>query len=171
MNVGVGTRSAAREEALLEELVYAVSHIAHAEQHLLELDSQLDQPLLAVAVDRLRSVRKTVGEVLLAVAGLRSGGSDSEFRSAGESLWCALKHLSMALVHCDECAEKIVKRLVEASASSEPSALESFLVQLKEVYEARKAIRETLLELLTKGAGIPEGVVSARCREDLCADG
>lgn len=162
---------ATREEALLEELVYAISHIAHAEQHLLEVDSQLEQPLLITAVDRLRKARKNVGEVLLEVAGLRVRGSGLEVRSAGESLWCALKHLCMALVHCDECAEKIARRLAEVSSSTpSPAALGELVARLKEVYGTRRIIRDILIELLTSRLEIPESVEVPRCREDVCEE-
>ena len=148
------------EEALLEELAYLVAHIAHAEQHLLEVDSELEAPLLAPLVDELRDARKRAGRVLLEAASLRGGGG-GEFRSNAENLWCVVKHLAMALVHCDECAEKIIHRAGGADA----------LESLGELYFVRRVLRRSLKEILTGGKlPVTSGVESARCREDLCLE-
>ncbi|MGC9107225.1 MAG: hypothetical protein ACP5IE_03420, partial [Infirmifilum sp.] len=73
-------RSPVYEEALLQELAYAIAHIAHAEQHLLEIDSQLAEPSLSTYIDRLRMGRKTLGEVLFGLVGVMKGGEGAESR-------------------------------------------------------------------------------------------
>ncbi|WP_460024435.1 hypothetical protein [Infirmifilum sp. SLHALR2] len=163
-------RSPVYEEALMQELAYAIAHIAHAEQHLLEIDSQLSEPKLAQRIDKLRMSRKALGEVLLEVAGLRGHGGGGEERSAAESLWCTLKHLSMAIVHCDECAEKVTRRLVEKASAGDVSGARELLAQLSKIYATRREALGILMELLRGEELRGESVEAVRCREDLCVE-
>lgn len=160
---GMGTvKSGVWEEALIEELLYLIAHIAHAEQHLLEIEAELGEPTLATLIDELRILRKNIGQVLLDYAGIRSEGSGGEFRGGAENLWCTIKHLSMALVHCDENIEKIIRRI------DEPRALNS----LRTLYKARRILRETLMNMLLhipKTINLSQ-VNEIRCREDLCIE-
>ncbi|MCC6005344.1 MAG: hypothetical protein LM590_13485, partial [Thermofilum sp.] len=66
------------EEALLEELLYAIGHINHCEQHLLEVDSQIQLPVFLDIASRLREERKTLGQVLFTLekAASERGGGD-----------------------------------------------------------------------------------------------
>ncbi len=75
-----------------------------------------------------------------------------EFRTKLESLWCSLKHLAMALVHCDETVEKLIKRL-ECHLQSK---------DMKKAQELSKKIKE--LDVSKKLSSAPQ----VRCREDLC---
>ncbi len=163
-------RSPVYEEALLQELIYAIAHIAHAEQHLLEIDSQLGEPRLVAHIDKLRMSRKALGEVLLEVAGIRQSGGGGVERTAAESLWCTLKHLSMAIVHCDECAEKVARRLVERLSSGDASGPRELLGQLSKIYEVRREAFSMLVDLLRESGLEGESVEAVRCREDLCAE-
>jgi len=45
------------------------------------------------------------------MAGVWEEALKEEFRTKLENLWCSLKHLAMALVHCDETVEKLIRRL------------------------------------------------------------
>ena len=151
------------EEALVEELVYLIAHLAHAEQHLLEIETELGKPILLQLINDLRTLRKEAGKTLLKVAGIEGKSSGGEFRTGAENLWCTIKHLSMALVHCDENIEKIAKKLQE-----NPKMVED----LKILYEVRRNIREILMTLLLH---IPRtidftNINEVRCREDLCIE-
>jgi hypothetical protein len=55
------------EEALLEELLYAIGHVNHCEQHLIEADSEIQFPVFLNITGRLREDRKTLGQVLFAL--------------------------------------------------------------------------------------------------------
>jgi len=155
-------KSGVWEEALIEELLYLIAHIAHAEQHLLEIEAELGEPTLATLIDELRILRKNIGQVLLDYAGIRGEGGGGEFRGGVENLWCTIKHLSMALVHCDENIEKVIRRI------DEPRALNN----LKTLYEARRILREILMNMLLhipKTINLSQ-VNEIRCREDLCIE-
>ncbi|GAB6147886.1 hypothetical protein JCM10135_04270 [Stetteria hydrogenophila] len=155
-------KSGVWEEALLEELLYLIAHIAHSEQHLLEIEAEIGEPTLAALIDGLRILRKNIGQILLDYAGLRSEGGGGEFRGGAENLWCTIKHLSMALVHCDENIEKIIRRIDDQKAIN----------SLKVLYDARRILRETLMNLvlyIPKTVDLTQ-VNEVRCREDLCIE-
>ncbi|HIQ55642.1 MAG TPA: hypothetical protein EYH59_03020 [Pyrodictium sp.] len=161
------------EKALAEEMVYLLAHLAHAEQHLLEIGAELGdvEPKILVLVDKLRIDRKKVGEVLYNSLGLSElGGEGSEFRSASESLWCTLKHLSMALVHCDESIEKLARRLVEALERGDEASSKKILSDIRELFAVRKTLRDSLKATLFELPESVKGVESIRCREDLCIE-
>lgn len=149
------------EEALIEELVYLLGHIAHAEQHAIEIDSGLREPRLYDVINKLRVARKKAGRILLEEAGLVSAGGDGEFRTGGENIWCTIKHLSMALIHCDECIEKTIKRLLNGRSECARGLLA--------LYETRKTILDVLKRVFEEGRAV-EGVDAVRCREDLCVE-
>jgi len=161
------------EEALAEELVYLLAHLAHAEQHLLEIGAELGDvdPKILVFVDKLRVERKKVGEALYDSLGLsRSGKDGGEFRSAGESLWCTLKHLSMALVHCDESIEKLARRLVEALERGDEISSKRILDDIRGLFAVRRTLRDSIKTVLFELPESVKGVESVRCREDLCVE-
>jgi hypothetical protein len=68
------------EEALLEELLYAIGHLNHCEQHLIEADSAIQFPVFLDITSRLREDRKTLGQVLFALEKVTSeeGGRGPE---------------------------------------------------------------------------------------------
>ena len=153
------------EDALMEELYYLIGHIAHSEQHLLEIDSEIGIPVFLDEVNNLRMTRKDVGKVLFEVmfGGLKSD-NPGEFRSKAESLWCTIKHLTMALIHCDECIEKLERRFSE---KKDPSIIEN----IKTLLDTRKKIRELLMRMqYLSEIGQFENVEAIRCREDLCLE-
>ena len=161
------------EEALAEELVYLLAHLAHAEQHLLEIGAELGDanPKILVLVDRLRVERKKVGEALYNSLGLSGlGESGGEFRSAAESLWCTLKHLSMALVHCDESIEKLARKLVEALERGDETSSKRILDDIRGLFTARKTLKDSIKAVLFELPENVKGVESVRCREDLCIE-
>lgn len=162
------------EEALAEEMVYLLAHLAHAEQHLLEIGGELEDvdPRILALVNKLRIGRKKVGEVLYSSLGLSDfGGGGSEFRSTVESLWCTLKHLSMALVHCDESIEKLARRLVEALERGDEASSKRVLADIKSLLAVRKTLRDSIKATLFELPESVKGVESVRCREDLCVEG
>lgn len=158
------------EEALLEELVYVIAHLAHTEQHMLELECMQERPQLAAVIDRIRTCRKTLGEILFNNIGVEGESGGSEFRSRAESFWCTIKHLSMSIIHCDEVAEKLISRLEDLALSKgSAESLEPLVMDLLNVYRVRRSLRETLMKIL-KESPIKTSAASVRCREDLCVD-
>jgi hypothetical protein len=99
------------EEALVEEAIYLIAHLAQSEQHLMEIEGETKLEDLMPIIDGLRNKRKMVGDVLFSVLRIEGEKEKEEFRTKLESLWCSLKHLAMALVHCDETVEKLIRRL------------------------------------------------------------
>ena len=99
------------EEALVEEAIYLIAHLAQSEQHLMEIEGETKLEDLMPIIDGLRNKRKVVGDVLFSVLRIEGEKEKEEFRTKLESLWCSLKHLAMALVHCDETVEKLIRRL------------------------------------------------------------
>ena len=178
MSVDVGSsvrRGSVWEEALLEELIYAIAHIAHAEQHLIEIETLQDKPTLAHLINTLRMCRKEVGNILFNHIEV-SDGSGGEFRSKAESFWCCLKHSAMALIHCDEVIEKLIKRLADSVVDGGLKSVESddvklILTELVEAYKVRKSLREVLMRIVKEGPSMISPTTSTRCREDLCIEG
>ncbi|MFN7064723.1 MAG: hypothetical protein ACK4OF_01040 [Aquificaceae bacterium] len=155
------------EEALVEEVIYLIAHLAHAEQHLMELEGETKLQDLVVYIDELRNRRKVVGNLLFSILEI-SGEGGGEFRSKVESLWCVLKHLSMALVHCDESAEKVIRRMDCALVQGDEEASKKLSEKLKELYELRQALRNSIRELLFEVSKKLTKTPAVRCREDLC---
>ena len=160
------------EKALAEELVYLLAHIAHAEQHLLEVAGGMNgvEPRIVTMVDRLRVERKKAGECLYRALGLATEGRGEEFRSVGESLWCTLKHLSMALVHCDECIEKLVRKLVESVERGDEAQVKTMLEEIQRLLSVRETLRNSIKSVLFELPETVKYVESVRCREDLCLE-
>lgn len=156
------------EEALLEELIYAIAHIAHAEQHLLEMETSQGKLVVPDMINALRSCRKDIGGILFDNLQL-SGGSGSEFRNVVESFWCFIKHTSMALIHCDEIAEKLIRRLMDSGAN-DTDKVKAYIANLIDVYKVRKTLRDTLIKLLKEPPENIDASYLVRCREDLCLD-
>lgn len=155
------------EEALVEEAIYLIAHFAQSEQRLMEIEGETKLEDLIPIIDRLRNKRKVVGDVLFSV--LRIEGEKEEFRTKLESLWCSLKHLGIALVHCDETTEKLIRRLEYHLQSGDMEKAQELSKRVKELYEVRQSIRnfiKTLLFDISKKLGSAQQV---RCREDLCA--
>lgn len=155
------------EEALVEEVIYLIAHLAHAEQHLMELEGETKLQDLILYIDELRNRRKVVGNILFSILEI-SGESGGEFRSKVESLWCVLKHLSMALIHCDESAEKVIRRMDCALAQAEEERAKNLSEKLKELYELRQSLRNSIRELLFEVSKKLVKAPAVRCREDLC---
>ena len=155
------------EEALVEEVIYLIAHLAHAEQHLMELEGETKLQDLVLYIDELRNRRKVVGNLLFSILEI-SGEGGGEFRSKVESLWCVLKHLSMALVHCDESAEKVIRRMDCALAQGEEERAKKLSEKLKELYDLRQSLRNSIKEMLFEVSKKLVKVPAVRCREDLC---
>lgn len=155
------------EEALIEEVIYLIAHIAHAEQHLMELEGETRLEDLILHIDELRNRRKSLGNLLFSILEV-SGESGGEFRSKVESLWCTLKHLSMAMVHCDESAEKVIRRLDCSLAQGKEEEAKKLSEKLRQLYDLRQSLRNSIKELLFEVSKKLTKVQSVRCREDLC---
>ncbi len=167
----VASKSAVWEEATIEEIVYAIAHLAHAEQHLLEIDTAQGKPILAPLINSLRMNRKIIGEILFTLIGISEKSGGTQFRQKAESLWCTLKHLSMAMIHCDEIAEKIIKRLLdEIKVSNANDITKNLALHVANIYNARNEIRNTIIKLLTEIPNNIDLIETVRCREDLCVE-
>jgi len=167
----VASKSSVWEEATIEEIVYAIAHLAHAEQHLLEIDTAQGKPILAPLINSLRMNRKIIGEILFTLIGIDEKSSGVQFRQKAESLWCTLKHLSMAMIHCDEVAEKIIKRLLdEIKMNNASDTAKTLALHITNIYNVRNEIRNTIIKLLTEIPKNIDLIESVRCREDLCIE-
>jgi len=167
----VTSKSGVWEEATIEEIVYAIAHLAHAEQHLLEIDTVQGKPILAPLINSLRMNRKIIGETLFTLIGINEKSSGAQFRQKAESLWCTLKHLSMAMIHCDEVAEKIIKRLLdEIKMNNASDSAKTLALHITNIYNVRNEIRNTIIKLLTEVPKNIDLVDTVRCREDLCIE-
>ncbi len=143
------------EEALVEEIEYAIAHIAHAEQHLIDYQQAANVDGAAVELlDDLRAARQVLAAIYMDMIGAEAGDDGGERRSAGEEKWCLIKHLLMSIVHCEEALEKLARR----HRRGDKDALEKY----KEVLSVRGKLKEAL-EKVT-GVSREECV---RCEEDL----
>jgi len=165
-NVSGGAVSPVWEEALLQEFLYAIGHLNHVEQHLLETDSAVGATLFGDIVDLFREQRKLVGQVMFLVGRIEAaGGGGPDARSAWESVWCALKHSTTALIHIDECIEKLLKRLRETGDAKYADCIKTLL-------RVRESVLRGLMDMLKRGKMASGALIeaSARCREDLCLE-
>jgi hypothetical protein len=153
------------EEALLEELLYAIGHINHCEQHLLEADSQIQLPVFLDIASRLREERKILGQVLFTLEKAASEGGVGDLRTAWESIWCTLKHLMTALIHVDECIEKVAK----LSGKEPPHELS---LEIPGLLKVRQQLLQSAVELISRAKANSNLLreSSVRCREDLCLE-
>jgi len=156
------------EEALVQEFLYLIGHLNHSEQHLIEADSYIGQPIFGDLVDRLRDFRKKAGQAMFEIERLQANKSGGEeFRNSWESIWCTLKHLTTALIHTDEVIEKILRR-------AENNANESIDLhtQLQSLLDVRKGILDALSNLISRSKMLSKTLdfTSIRCREDLCLE-
>jgi len=133
----------------------------------MELEGETKLEDLVAYIDELRNRRKTVGNLIFSILDI-SGEGGGEFRSKIESLWCVLKHLSMALVHCDESAEKVIRRMDCALAQGKEETAKELPKKLKELYELRQSLRNSIRELLFDVSKKISKAPAVRCREDLC---
>ncbi len=156
------------EEALVEEAIYLIAHLAQAEQHLMEIEGETKVEDLIPIIDELRNKRKTVGDILFSTLKIEGGKEGEEFRSKLESLWCSLKHLAMALVHCDETTEKLIRRLECHLQSGDDQKAQELSKRIKELYEVRQSIRNFIKMLLFDVSKKLTSTPQVRCREDLC---
>lgn len=158
-------RLAVWEEALVHEFIYAIGHLNHAEQHLIELESSLGLPVFGDIVDSFREQRKLVGQIMFLVERLEASKSDAIERSSWENVWCTLKHAATALIHIDECIEKLLKRARENGNSKLLECVRSLL-------NVRGNVLKGVLALIERGkeASALLAEPSARCREDLCLE-
>ena len=129
------------------------------------MDSRVQLPIFLDVVNRLRRERKTLGQVLLTLERITSGGAGGELRTAWESIWCTLKHLTTALIHVDECIEKVVK-LAEERGSAELGLEAASLLRV------RRSLLECAVELVRRARANANLLTEpgVRCREDFCLE-
>jgi hypothetical protein len=153
------------EEALVQEFIYAIGHLNHVEQHLIEEDSLTGLPLFGDLIDFFREQRKLVGQALFTIEKFEAMRSGTELRSSWESIWCALKHVTTALIHVDECIEKLLKKL---RSSGDPVIAEN----VKMLLSVRKSILEGTLKIIERGKKATNILTeaSSRCRDDICLE-
>lgn len=153
------------EEALLQEFIYAIGHLNHVEQHLIELDSSASLPMFGDIIDVIREQRKIVGQVMFLIENIRDTKSNTIIRTTWENIWCSLKHATTALIHIDECIEKLLKRV---RGSSDNEILEC----IKSLLSVRNNILRNIINVIKRGKEISIVLteVSVRCREDLCIE-
>jgi len=153
------------EEALIQEFLYAIGHLNHCEQHLIEVDSSIGLTIFGDIIDKIREQRKIVGETLFLIEKLNAGRSGGDIRSSWESIWCTLKHLTTALIHIDECIEKLLKRIRDAGNSELVEYVNTLL-------KVRYRVVESITQLISRAISSSEVITKAsvRCREDLCID-
>jgi hypothetical protein len=132
------------EEALVEEAIYLITHLAQSEQHLMEIEGETKLEDLMPIIDGLRNKRKMVGDVLFSVLRIEGEKEKEEFRTKLESLWCSLKHLAMALVHRDETVEKLIRRFECHLQSGDMEKAKELSEKVKELYEVRQSNRNLL---------------------------
>jgi len=156
------------EEALVEEAIYLIAHLAQSEQHLMEIEGETKLEDLMPIIDGLRNKRKMVGDVFFSVLRIEGEKEKEEFRTKLESLWCSLKHLAMALVHCDETVEKLIRRLECHLQSGDTEKAQELSKRVKELYEVRQSIRNFIKMLLFDISRKLGSAPQVRCREDLC---
>lgn len=156
------------EEALVEEAIYLIAHLAQSKQHLMEIEGETKLEDLMPIIDGLRNKRKTVGDALFSVLRIEGEKEKEEFRTKLESLWCSLKHLAMALVHCDETVEKLIRRLECHLQSGDMERAKELSEKVKELYEVRQSIRNFIKMLLFDISKKLSSAPHVRCREDLC---
>ena len=158
-------KSAVWEEALIQEFIYAIAHLNHVEQHLIEEDAFVGEPIFGDLIDMFREQRKLVGQELFNILNIEAQRSGTELRSAWESIWCALKHVTTALIHVDECIEKLLRKIRE---SRDPTMIDSVRVLIR----VRKEILEGALAIIDRGRKASSTLTeaSARCREDICLE-
>jgi hypothetical protein len=132
------------EEALVEEAIYLIAYLAQSGQHLMEIEGEKKLEDLMPIIDGLRDKKKMVGDVLFSVLRIEGEKEKEEFRTKLESLWCSLKHLAMALVHCDETVEKLIRRLECHLQSGDMEKAKRLSEKVKELYEVRQSNRNLL---------------------------
>lgn len=156
------------EEALVEEAIYLIAHLAQSEQHIMEIEGETKLEDLMPIIDGLRNKRKIVGYVFFSVLRIEGEKEKEEFRTKLESLWCSLKHLAMTLVHCDETVEKLIRRLECHLQSGDMEKAKELSEKVKELYEVRQSIRNFIKMLLFDISKKLSFTPQVRCREDLC---
>ncbi len=117
---------------------------------------------------RAEEQKEDGGDVLFSVLRIEGEKEKEEFRTKLESLWCSLKHLAMALVHCDETVEKLIRRLEYHLQSGDMEKAKELSEKVKELYEVRQSIRNFIKMLLFDISKKLGSAPQVRCREDLC---
>ncbi|MEM1541211.1 MAG: hypothetical protein QW101_00020 [Ignisphaera sp.] len=158
-------KAAVWEEALLQEFIYAIGHINHVEQHLIEIDSSTGLPIFGDIIDMFREQRKLVGQIMFLIERIEATKSDSDIRSSWENIWCALKHATSALIHIDECIEKLLKKARESGNTV-------MLECVKTLLNIRSNILRNIINVIRRGKEASSALAEAsvRCREDLCIE-
>ncbi|MEM1526315.1 MAG: hypothetical protein QW775_08190 [Ignisphaera sp.] len=154
------------EEALLQEFLYAIGHLNHVEQHLLESDAHVGSPAFGDLIDSFREQRKLVGQVMFLVENIEAAKVRSQdIRSSWESIWCALKHATTALIHIDECVEKLLKKLKESKNDEVVNCIKTLL-------KVRENVLKGVINMIQRGKVVANLLTEAsiRCREDLCLE-
>jgi hypothetical protein len=142
------------EEALVEEAIYLIAHLAQSEQHLMEIEGETKLEDLMPIIDGLRNKRKVVGDVLFSVLRIEGEKEKEEFRTKLGSLWCFLKHLVVRL----ECHLQ----------SGDMEKAKELSKKVKELYEVRQSIRNFIKMLLFDISKKLSSAPQVRCRENLC---
>lgn len=156
------------EETLVEEAIYLIAHLAQSEQHLMEIEGETKLEDLMPIIDGLRNKRKMVGDMLFSVLRIEGEKEKEEFRTKLESLWCSLKHVATALVHCDETVEKLIRRLECHLQGGDMEKAKELSKKVKELYEIRQSIRNFIKMLLFDISKKLGSAPHVKCREDLC---
>lgn len=155
------------EEALLQEFLYVIGHLNHVEQHLLESDAYTGSPVFGDLVDIFREQRKLVGQVMFLIEKLEIAKAErgQDVRSSWESIWCALKHATTALIHIDECVEKLLKKLKESESGELVNCIKMLL-------KARENVLKGVVTMIQRGKAVANllSKTSIRCREDICLE-
>lgn len=161
--------SAVWEEAVLLEFIYAIGHLNHVEQHLIESDANIELPIFSSLTNEFRELRKLTGQVLFGLENIKTEGGNEIQRTAWESIWCALKHSSTALIHIDECIEKMLKNVPKASDEKGKLA---WFEGIRTLLMVRKRVMEGIVELVRTGKANSEILKKGeiRCREDICLE-
>ncbi len=95
------------EEAIVEEVLYAIANLANSEEHLMETAykaKNLDTKFLLKLADAVREMRQRLGSTLFG-----KGKNEKDYRSSTGEIWCCLKHHLISKIHIIESIEKFVR--------------------------------------------------------------
>lgn len=140
---------------IIESLIYLVSHLAHIEQHLIELETAIGKSFFVNVINEVRSQRSVVAKILLDTLKLNKVGEGKV-----ESLWCVIKHFSIALVQLDEVIEKFIKKYVDTGDGD-------LINKIETLYSVRRKMMEQLMRLLEASNAVS---VDTKCLEELCVE-
>lgn len=140
---------------IVESLIYLVSHLAHVEQHLIELEASMGKSIFVNIINEIRNQRSVIAKVLLDTLKLNAIGEGKV-----ESLWCVIKHLSIALVQLDEVLEKFIKKYVDTGDKE-------FLDKIETLYSVRRKMFDQLMLIINASKSV---TIETKCLEDICVE-